>query len=150
MFRYQLVLVMKASVLAGISICFIASCDQDRNSPEEGIPAQRTSTACQDEPEADSAIVLERLMDDVKQSREKHSKDLASQRANTRYSADHVSEDTEKGVIFLKGRAYHLQGRTLTDGRADPESSITLDARTLKVIGSSGGIDVTELLSPGK
>lgn len=70
------------------------------------------------------------------------------EREKRQYFADSVVPNLLEGTIDLKGRVWHRDGVSLIDGRADPRSSMTIDAATLKIIEQSGDYELIELTDP--
>lgn len=69
-------------------------------------------------------------------------------REKRRFSADSVETNLTDGTLALKGRVWHRDHKGLTDGRSDLQSTMTLDASTLKILDRSGRFEVTELVDP--
>jgi len=93
----------------------------------------------------DSKSALERWKLEVGQA---ESMVPPNDRETRRYSADSQEPNLADGTIHLKGRVWHRDGVSLIDGRADPRSSMIIDASTLKIIEKTGRYESTELVDP--
>ena len=71
----------------------------------------------------DSQVSIERLKHELA---ELESTVPPNDREKRRYSADSQEPNLADGTIHLKGRVWHRDGVSLTDGRADPRSSMTI------------------------